>query len=67
MGCIAAKAYDLIRDIRSVSAGLYGTKGLTVKRLVVNKDLQVVFRFRVFFLTAGGAVKGGSGSTMKSR
>ena len=67
MGCIAAKADDLIRDIRSVSAGLYGTKGLTVKRLVVSKDLPVVFRFRVFFLTEGGSVKGGSGSTVNSR
>jgi hypothetical protein len=67
MGCIAAKADDLIRDLRRVSVGLYGTKGLTVKRLVVSKDLPVVFRFRVFFLTEGGSVKGGSGSTVKSR
>jgi hypothetical protein len=31
---IAAKAGDLLRDLRCVSAGLYGAKGLSMKRLV---------------------------------
>jgi hypothetical protein len=35
MGCIAAKADDLIRDLWRVHAGLYGMKGLTVKGLVL--------------------------------
>jgi hypothetical protein len=34
MGCIAAKANNLIRNLRRVPARLYGTKGLAVKRLV---------------------------------
>jgi hypothetical protein len=35
MGSVAAKADDLIGDLRSVSAGLYGTKGLAVNRLIL--------------------------------
>jgi hypothetical protein len=34
MGRIAAKTNDLIRDLGSVPAGLYGTKGLAVNELV---------------------------------
>jgi hypothetical protein len=66
MGGVAAKADDLIRDLRCVPAGLHGTKGLAVKGLILGYELPVVFRFRVFFLPAGGSVKGGSGSTAKS-
>ena len=35
MGCIAAKADDLIRDLWRVQAGLHGAKGLTVQGLVL--------------------------------
>jgi hypothetical protein len=35
MGGIAAQTDYLFRDLRRVPAGLHGTKGLTVKRLVL--------------------------------